>query len=891
MKSQLILPFLLAASIASASQLRVEIPSGRADSKWSAADAAVRKFSKNLAQLTRKERRGQTGLFSLPVSVILTRNGISVPPPPSTRGRDPDLTIDFDSSPSGQFPAGYQSLLQQVFDSVKPRLNATFGSPFIGGTVRVVNYDAQIGERDAVGGGYYVYDGSSTPSQMIRFPYYADSVGIKAETAAVNFVHTLLLAHMGSRPLPNDAWREGLVRAATMAICRTPGALPASLDSNAIEQVLDSTYDLSPTYDWCNQKGLVGRDFIAPNLKSAALPIGGSTGGLYLVRYQMAGTAFEKILVQYPTFAAEVMSRYYVTPTASLDTLAQTALDAAAGVSATTVEGRSWSDWSLRQHILDSRLVPGLRLMVKPFAIESGLAGSDFGVFGIESHLFKVDTSGNETLLSDTGYPAYWSPDFTRIFASAQDDRLDYSLGYGSVAPNFIDAFGGDPYRVTVDVPAQDEVLRVFLPAGAVATTANPISNNFYGCISGVLTQAGTSYSVRLTWPSGSVTIPAKNYAFGAMVTGNWLSAQRNVQCEVLRVTADATTPIYSQIVNKGPGALALNLHVDADKTISLGNLPAGINLVGMPGIPRSSFAASFTGGSPGNTLMARWNSLLGKYDYSPGVGVGTTGQGYFLRTNGVTDFTYPALSYGKMPISVKLRPGWNLVANPLEESVPQSAMQVTVASGFVSSFADAATAQSVGAVLFGFSRGSADPISGVPEIGSMLPVTTLAPGATAFVRVLAPEGALLIFPPAEFRSRSGGSPPPPDYLLKVTITGGGTEAYGELGAQRGATSGFDKGKDIELPPSSGGLQVGWMGVKRLFREMRPTGQVSIYNMNLEGLKVGTTYTVNLNPTIGTRNLRVFDGSRPGPLLPGQGTFSFKANSTSKRYRIVVAKS
>ena len=78
---------------------------------------------------------------------------------------------------------------------------------------------------DAVVGGFYLDDNGSGERE-IRFPVYA-----APEAAAVNFVHCLLLAYLGSKDYGFDAFSEGLVRASTMRIARTAGALPASLDN------------------------------------------------------------------------------------------------------------------------------------------------------------------------------------------------------------------------------------------------------------------------------------------------------------------------------------------------------------------------------------------------------------------------------------------------------------------------------------------------------------------------------------------------------------------------------------------------------------------------------------------------------------------------------------
>src|SRR5262249_44973252 len=130
----------------------------------------------------------------------------------------------------------------------------------------------------------------------------------------VNFIHTLLLAYLGNDSYQWDAFQEGLVRAATMRIVRTPGALAAGLDPNLAELVLQNSYDVGPYYDWYNQPGLTGPTFISPNLLNVDLPPGGSVGGPYLLKYRMGGSAWLKVLAEYPSFISGLNAKLYANP-------------------------------------------------------------------------------------------------------------------------------------------------------------------------------------------------------------------------------------------------------------------------------------------------------------------------------------------------------------------------------------------------------------------------------------------------------------------------------------------------------------------------------------------------------------------------------------------------
>ncbi len=190
--------------------------------------------------------------------------------PPRSMGPEADLNLVFDSSGPRVFPTQYKQLLIDTFNQAKSTLNTVFGQPSIGGDVYVRNFDADIGDRHAVTGGYFVPDNGAGEAE-IRFPVYSSQ-----EAASVNFVHCLLLAYLGPNSYAYDAFQEGLVRAAVMRVVRTAGALPVYLDSEVLGFVLENTYDVGPHYDGFNQRPLGGPSFIAPNLVSAPLPAGGS---------------------------------------------------------------------------------------------------------------------------------------------------------------------------------------------------------------------------------------------------------------------------------------------------------------------------------------------------------------------------------------------------------------------------------------------------------------------------------------------------------------------------------------------------------------------------------------------------------------------------------------
>lgn len=850
-------------------------------------DAAARQFARNFSTLSKGALAAQRAegrpvpLLTQPISIRFANTAKN----PLSRVRG-NLTLVFDSTGARTFPTDYRAFLQDVFAEAEPAMNQFFGNAFVAGTVRVRNYDADINDRDAVAGGVYVHDNGSGDRE-IRFPIYQDGSGYKPEVTALNFIHTLLLAYQGGVTFPNDGWNEGLVRSAVAQVARFPGALPAGLDASLVEGVLVSTYGVGGLYDWYNQPALASPRFIAPNLATQPLPVGGSTGGLYLLRYQMAGSAWQKVAVEYPTFAKEWRDRVFAasaTPSLSqMLTAGQQALDALRG-SGSRIENQSFSSWVRGQYILDGQLNPGLQLALQPFPIDEGLSGNDFGVFGIQAHVFEVRANGDEILSRDTLYPIYWSPDFTRFFTSAQDDRIDVFQGYGSVAPNFPGGgFSGQPYKVTVDVPSQDRLVRVNLPAGAIATPANPTPKTVFGTVSGLVATTGASFSVRFTRGSQTWTLPVQNGAFGGDLTG--APTLSDLRVEVLRTLNSVTSVLATRWVNRTDARLALQLHVDPVSEQAFTLLP-GVSSFVATIQPRRTGAYGALGLDPSEALLARWNALRGRFDLSIDVGNLTPGHAYFARRTTTLNRTVSGFAPTNEPVAIALRPGWNFIGSPFGVGVAWSDVEVLNAANPSQTY-EAARGTLLGTDAFAFGRGPNDPASGVPETGILTVANAIPSSSGVYVRCLAPEGVVLLLQPP-----SGGSgnraalwPLPARWRASVSLEGSGfTWSTVEIGQAKGATRGLDPRLDSDLPPRlTGGPTLTLEG--NLFRNLlsdRSTGQ---WQLRMDGLVVGNTYTAVFTPD---DRAPVLDVQGAGQQWRSDGTIraSFRATSTSQTWSI-----
>ncbi|GIK33032.1 MAG: hypothetical protein HND43_06450 [Armatimonadetes bacterium] len=790
--------------------------------------------------------------------------------PPRSMGPEADLNLVFDSSGPRVFPTQYKQLLIDTFNQAKSTLNTVFGQPSIGGDVYVRNFDADIGDRHAVTGGYFVPDNGAGEAE-IRFPVYSSQ-----EAASVNFVHCLLLAYLGPNSYAYDAFQEGLVRAAAMRVVRTAGALPVYLDSEVLGFVLENTYDVGPHYDGFNQRPLGGPSFIAPNLVSAPLPAGGSLGGIYLARYQMAGSAWQKVLAEYPGFLSAFNPAFFADPSiggdrSALAALAQSVIDSLAGSSGATVEGRSFAEWMRRQSILDTSLTLGPKLFVQNIPLPPDAGTSDFGVVLVQCTYFETRPNGDEVLLSGVSYPIFWTDTFERIFPSAQEDRMDIAGAYGSVAPNLPDLRLTSPYRAAVDIGVQDRINRTYVAVGAVATGQQPTPNDFWGTIVGITPPQGATLRVRLTYGATVVdNIPVTFGAFKARInTPEFLGYQR-LRVEVIQTNGPQQDVLIDRRISKGPGSIELDLRPnDGEVSVFSGGLPRGLFTLGIAADPLTSLAGEALGIPEAEVLAARYNSSKARYDIYPDSGPLTIGQGYFLRLeNAQPGFAWQGRTSPATPLAVALRPGWNLIGNPLGEAVSTSRVTVVHAANFPMSYGEA-LGTVLGVDFFEFVPGAPDAASGAPETGTMAAASNFGLGKAYFVRVLAPEGAVLLFRPAPVSMPQGpfnaASPFPPSidplqWTLRLNVIGSQERCEVFVGQSRTATLGFDRAEDSGLPPPlSGGLQAASITrAEALFRDVRRSGATAWHEIRLSGLRPGQRYTVRAEVAQGSLRQFVF---------------------------------
>jgi hypothetical protein len=160
-------------------------------------------------------------------------------------------------------------------------------------------------------------------------------------------------------------------------------------------------------------------------------------------------------------------------------------------------------------------------------------------------------------------------------------------------------------------------------------------------------------------------------------------------------------------------------------------------------------------------------------------------------------------------------------------------------------------------------------------------------PGKAYFVRCLAPEGVTMLFFPSASILAPGTIAAPTGWRVGATISDSRSNVPVAFGRSNTATSNLGR-EDSLLPPRfvSGLYATMEVGNANLYRDLKHTNGRESFSMRLEGLKVGTYYTINLKAELGgTRKFMIRDYyefvSHP---VSAPGTFRFRATKASHRF-------
>jgi hypothetical protein len=391
--------------------------------------------------------------------------------------------------------------------------------------------------------------------------------------------------------------------------------------------------------------------------------------------------------------------------------------------------------------------------------------------------------------------------------------------------------------------------------------------------------------------------VPVTANAFGALEISPEFLGNARLVVQVVRTRAGNPTVLLTRKVNKGPGPLALDLRVDSEGSFAPGGgLPKGISLLGFPVDPFLSLNSEVIGVPDNQLLSARYNSSKAKYDLYPDLEPYKIGHAYFVRSDAAKPaFTVSGRIYTNVEGSVALKPGWNLIASPIQEITPTSRIRVVKASDSPVDWAEAAGTD-IGTEFFEFIPGPIDPATGAPETGSMTPATQFEPGKGYFVRVLAPEGVTLVFRQSSLTGTSLNrayvvSPSQNGWRMNLTLTSPAKRSISAvIGQSSTATRAFDPREDSGMPPGIGGLQIILEDYEAMYRDIRPVGGGEVYTLHLQGLTPNKLHKLDFRTQFGnvpTLTIRDSKGKTLGMIRSGM-TFSLFPKSKDEYLQIVV---
>ncbi len=793
------------------------------------------------------------------------------------------LSLAFSSVPAEKFDDPYRLAIQQAFDDSTPVIDGLYGAPFACGPINVINYDAQIGDRDAVIGGIFLPSDPNHGNQpTILFPVYNS-----LSTAAVNLINLLVHAYHGSAVMDYDAWEHGFSRAVTMAVVRQ--LYPTgNLTFPQADLVLEATYEFRQMYDWHNQPSLGNNVFIAPSLKDK--PIGnGTLGGVFQFRYMMSASAWAKVMAEYPSFFKNFNASYYA-DVANLKGNVP-GLRSVALANAPMVEGLAFDDWFVRQYVLDTSVLGGRKLFCWVVPVLDNLFAGETGAYRLFYEYFQTDKTGDELALMGTGFPIYWTRDFARMNLGPQYERIDFTSGTGTVVPSFTD----NTQNITIDMPVADVVNRLVLPLGTVAQQT--FANNVFGTVLG-LTQSdvnGKNGTATLKLASGDTTMDITNGAFGATVV-----ALVNAQRATIEIRDLSDTLVLTRQLDTGPELLGVNIKL-TEQTSLARQFPKGIQMVSLPLYPFEKDSAKLFGLPANQFLFARWRQDLFRYALYPSTPPVRPGTAFFFKpTNPVQPVTFNGIiPPSDQAFAVPLQVGWNQVGNPILAAGSTDIGDVWVQSGPddpAIGWSEAVTKGYVSPVVFRFDQEISN-----PDAGTSVPTTTFDAFSGYWVRVEAAEGVTILFRPTfGLGPHKGYQPPQPAWSAKFTMVSEMGDRTGALiGLDRSAGNGFDVRFDAPLPPPFGAafqLQIphdDW-GPKKgdYYSDVRPDGQKQEWTLRATGLTAGKKYTLTW-PSLSTlrREMRVTlaDKSTGRKVnMRSATTFEFTADSANKDLTVSV---
>lgn len=669
-----------------------------------------------------------------------------------TRGASDELTFNIVTSGSGAFTTSDAADLQNLVNGIYPQLRDNIlGRPGWSGQVTIRNLDPRLGKTDEVLGALLVINGDNVE---IWFPTFR-----AFETRFLAMAQVIAQAFHAKQRIAFDAWEIGMARAAAVALAvRLQSQLTGQ---NTVDP--SNGFYFTPYYDLLNQPALANSTFTPPTKSDQ--PFNATTlSGMLVPRLQMSSTVWLKCFIENPNF-------FKLFNTGSPDGLGSGGYYGAVKTDASTandvsklrqlakavlpnVEGQAFDTWFEQQYILDSSVAPGNKLFVysQP-TFPSNAQGTDSGA-AIFVVYYRTTSTGDESDLSGTANLIYWDYNFVNRLLLPSFEVVDVVNGFGTVAPFFND-IGGNPadkMRVAVDVPINQQYVRVPLPAGQTGTANTP--NDLQGVLIGA--DSG-SLSVTFEGSSSAITGNAVQGAFGLLggngalpeglsrtqivftpTGGSAVSFQRNTYQR--RDTA-SRLGVFPLFVLYASGAIQTLSHT----------FPAGPQMIALPVRPLGHDLAVALGSDPAKTLLAQYRQdTAGSDKYLRYPNIPLYQPGYGLWSNFNAPFTATAIKGERTDVqpfmSVPLPFGWTQIGSPYNANLnTTSDLQFQYLGGEVLTLAEAISRGYIATGIIGFS-----PSAGYQDIltttAQGFPQNTLEAWKGYWIRVLVTEGITLTY-------------------------------------------------------------------------------------------------------------------------------------------------
>jgi hypothetical protein len=867
-----------------------------------------------------RQRRLLRARQSVPIvtPVLIRSNGRPVTAPPNpglSRAPSPNNQIVYVPNTTGSYafdPATASTLSNILNKLLYPELVHLLGPPLWtgangqAGVVTVLNKDDNPDKVSGIIGVTVAINGANIDIDLPTFSTDQDFYLGMLQAMAVTF--------HGPRVLGFDAWETGMARAAAVVAARDlQGQFQAFAESPPVVVDPAAGFYYTPYYDVLNQPALSNSTFLPPS--KASQEIANQFGGMLIPRLQTSSTAWLKCYIESVAngkggnFFVNFNSAYYdadvADPTVALDTNRLRPL-AAQAIGSATVEGQPFDQWFEEQYVLDTSVLPGIK--VYAFATPTLPDATHPDGVAITLLNFQTTPTGDELDLSGSCYPVYYDYTFTnRLALNSADVQIPIIGGQGDTAPTF-DGLGETAQtELAMDFPILGTVQRIFFPANVNTQPApNFTPNDIFGVVVGTTPTAvagGQTGQITATFSGGNgapVSIPVVQGAFGAIggasipnnftqVTLSYLPAAggaaivftRNVYQRVDQSTSTGLANVSSMFLLTAPAPTETFTHT------FLG-APATAYLISLPFQPINPDLAGVFGTDPKATLLAEYDQSLPndhfeRYPslppYRAGYGLWTGFQG---ALNGTVVTGYP--TDNQAVVNVGLEYGWNLIGTPFNANIDVTSDGSTGNNGGIqvqylgNDAVDLGTAVTNGWIQQGVI--GYDPTAGYIDITAGTTQTTFTPNMLQpwegyWILVTVPEGVTFTYVNPNPNTRAAGSrrtgravvrrsavkrpAAVGTWNLPLAVTDGqGASAFAVLGQSPRGSDQYTPALDSASPPafsrSTGPVlrfpHPDWNATRSaqggdFLTDIRHTGSASTWDLTVDVPQSKATYTLN----------------------------------------------